>query len=145
VLVLSSIALPCTAGFAAEFPLLVGVFQRGWAPGGGWPLRAAAVLSLGGMILGAWYMLWMFQRVFLGAERSDSCAGEHGMDAQGVSTGESEAEVVRDLSFREMACLAPLIVAILWIGLQPQFFFDRMAPALNDLAKPAMGELENRK
>ncbi len=73
VLTLSSIALPGLAGFAGEFPLLVGVFQRGWA-GDAAPhalqLRAIAVLSLAGVVLGAWYMLWMYQRVFFGPERT---------------------------------------------------------------------------
>ena len=70
---LSSIALPFTAGFAGEFPLLLGVFQRGWAtpsPAHATQLRTIAVLSLGGAILGAWYMLWMYQRVFFASSRA---------------------------------------------------------------------------
>ena len=68
-LVLSSIALPGLNGFAGEFLLLLGVFQRGWgepAPAHWLQLRTIAVLSLSGVVLGAWYMLWMYQRVFFG-------------------------------------------------------------------------------
>lgn len=126
VFTLSSIALPGTAGFAGEFPLLLGVFQRGWA-GPIAPdtvgLRAIAVLSLGGVVLGAWYMLWMFQRVFFGPLTLGEGQGEGGMD---------------DLSLREVLCLAPLAAAILWIGLQPSFFLDRMSPTLDELIGPAM-------
>ena len=133
VLTLSSIALPGLAGFAGEFPLLLGVFQRGWAQ----PvaphaiqLQTIAVLSLGGVILGAWYMLWMYQRVFFGPPRNHA--------------GKRPGRTRRDLSLREMLCLAPLAAAIFWIGLQPRFFLDRMAPTLDDLMQPAMQAVEER-
>ncbi len=131
VFVLSSIALPGTAGFSGEFPLLLGVFQRGWA-GPIAPdtiqLRWIAVLSLGGVILGAWYMLWMFQRVFYGPTReSPQPLGER-----------PDVNSPGDLSLREVLCLAPLAAAILWIGLQPCFFLDRMSPTLDKLIGPAM-------
>jgi NADH-quinone oxidoreductase subunit M len=144
VFVLSSIALPCTAGFAGEFPLLAGVFQRGWAAsGGGWQLRAIAVLSFGGVILGAWYMLWMYQRVFFGPMgRWQSGAAKSG-DRQSHPAAENAQPAVKDLSLREIACLVPLVAAIVWIGVQPRLFFDRMTPALDDLAKPAMEKTES--
>ena len=60
-------ASPCRAlnGFAGEFLLLLGMFQRGWAQAGAGalPLRIIAVASLAGVVLGAWYVLWMYQRV----------------------------------------------------------------------------------
>jgi NADH-quinone oxidoreductase subunit M len=134
VLTLSSIALPFTAGFAGEFPLLLGVFQRGWAtpsPAHATQLRTIAVLSLGGVILGAWYMLWMYQRVFFASPR------ERG--------GRRHTEPVHDLSLREVLCLAPLVAMIFWIGLQPRFFLDRMGPTLDALMKPAMQAVEEGK
>ncbi len=79
VLTLSSIALPGLAGFAGEFPLLLGVFHRGWATAASphWlQLRLIAVLSLGGVVLGAWYMLWMYQRVFFGQQHRESNSRE---------------------------------------------------------------------
>ena len=73
-LCLSSIALPGTNGFAGEFLLLLGVFQRGWAEAAcrRVPLRIIAVASLAGVVLGAWYVLWMYQRVFFGPVREPS-------------------------------------------------------------------------
>jgi NADH-quinone oxidoreductase subunit M len=133
VLTLSSIALPFTAGFAGEFPLLLGVFQRAWAapsPAHATQLRIISVLSLGGVILGAWYMLWMYQRVFFASPRQRG--------------GKRPAEPMHDLSLREVLCLAPLVVMIFWIGLQPRFFLDRMGHTLDDLMKPAMQAVEKQ-
>lgn len=68
---LSSIGLPGLNGFAGEFLLLVGMFQRAWAGSSG-PLavyRAASVLAVFGVVLGAWYMLWLVERVFFGPLR----------------------------------------------------------------------------
>ncbi|MCE5268340.1 MAG: NADH-quinone oxidoreductase subunit M [Planctomycetaceae bacterium] len=144
VLVLSSIALPGLNGFAGEFPLLLGVFQRAWAepaPANWLQLRVIAVLSMSGVILGAWYMLWMYQRVFFAKRKGEGKAeGERGV---GKAAGRNT--IVRDMSVREMLCLSPLLVMIFWIGLQPSFFLDRMAPTLNDLIKPAMEAVERQR
>jgi NADH-quinone oxidoreductase subunit M len=159
---LSSIALRGLGGFPGEFMILLGVFHRGWtAAAHAVPLQIIAVLSLGGVILGAWYMLGMCRRVFFGPLREspllplnpigdcpDFRVSENGtvpLDANIGSAPSLAAEgsgVVRDLSAREIFCLAPLAAAILWIGLQPSLFLDRMAPTLNDLMKPAMEAAE---
>jgi NADH-quinone oxidoreductase subunit M len=123
---LSSIGLPGLNGFAGEFLILIGMFQRAWtaAPA---PLMLAyqsmAVLATFGVVLGAWYMLYLIQRVFFGPlKEADHAPGE---------------PPVRDLSPREVAALAPLVVFILWIGLHPQFFLARMQPTLEPLARQA--------
>ena len=43
---------------------------------------------------------------------------------------------IRDLSRREILTLSPLLIFILWIGLQPSFFLDRMTPTLDRLLAP---------
>ncbi|MBN1393540.1 MAG: NADH-quinone oxidoreductase subunit M [Pirellulales bacterium] len=150
VFTLSSVALPGLAGFAGEFPLLLGVFQRGWAEplaGYGVQLRIIAVSSLAGVVLGAWYMLWMYQRVFFGIQcwggsltaaptkSSPLSLGEwRGGREADVSTTENNS--IRDLSTREVFCLAPLAATILWIGAQPSFFIERMRPTLDELIAP---------
>ncbi len=145
VLVLSSIALPGLNGFAGEFLLLVGVFQRGWGeptPAHWLQLRTIAVLSTSGVVLGAWYMLWMYQRVFFGPPRNEGS----GFRVQEITKSQipnpESPNGVRDMSLREVLCLSPLLVMIFWIGLQPSFFLDRMAPTLNDLIKPATEAVE---
>ncbi len=98
VVTLSSIGLPGTNGFVGEFLVLIGTFTTR-AIGGGVPL---AVLGATGVILGAVYMLWMYQRVFFGPKRK---AASHG---------------VADLTVREWFTLAPLLIAIVAIGFAPQ-------------------------
>jgi NADH-quinone oxidoreductase subunit M len=154
-LCLSSIALPGTNGFSGEFLLLLGMFQRGWAEAGAGalPLRIIAVASLAGVVLGAWYILWMYQRVFFGPVHephhepppSDVSTPTAGNDQSGTSSPPaSTAPPVSDLSLREVLTLTPLVVMIFWIGLWPQFFVDRMQPTLDALTAPARAALEVR-
>ncbi|MHC4176410.1 MAG: complex I subunit 4 family protein [Planctomycetota bacterium] len=122
VMTLSSIGLPGLNGFAGEFLLLVGMFQRAWVE---WTVHGAvhywviAVLAVSGVVLGAWYMLYLVQRVFFGPVREP----EH----------DPHEPPVRDLNFREVMALAPLVVFIVWIGVQPRFFLKPMSPTLNQV------------
>jgi NADH-quinone oxidoreductase subunit M len=84
-------------------------------------MRASAVLAVLGVVLGAWYMLGLFLRVFFGPLR-EPAAVRHGSSSHGP---------IRDLCWREIVALAPLAVFVVWIGVQPKFFLDRMAPTLN--------------
>ncbi len=122
---LSSIGLPGTNGFAGEFLLLIGMFQRAffdlpemWSGGNMrvlfWTVSIAALF---GVVMGAWYMLWLVQRIFFGPLREPEDDKHH--------------EVVRDLSLREVMALVPLAVLVIWIGVWPKFFLDRMQPTLN--------------
>ena len=132
VLTLSSIGLPGLNGFAGELLILVGMFQRGWAAAPAeWSVhyRIIAVAALAGVVLGAWYMLYLVQRVFFGPLRQPQ-----------PKTHEPPAG---DLCFREIAALAPLTVLIVWIGIQPQFFLDRMNPTLDHLTARAMQAAED--
>jgi NADH-quinone oxidoreductase subunit M len=129
---LSSIGLPGLNGFAGEFLVLIGMFTRAWtdAPGSLEPAyKIMAVASVFGVVLGAWYMLYLVQRVFFGPLKE---------------AGHSHAEEVRDLSARETAALVPLVVFIFWIGLYPQFFLAPMRPTLEPLAKNAVQALNDR-
>src|SRR6267378_3010508 len=93
VVTLSSIGLPGTNGFVGEFLVLIGTFASRTIDGV--PL---AVAGATGVILGAVYMLWMYQRVFFGPPRK---AAEHG---------------IPDLTVREWFTLAPILLAIVAIG-----------------------------
>jgi NADH-quinone oxidoreductase subunit M len=126
----SSIGLPGLNGFAGEIMILVGMFQRGWAEG---PiayqplLQVVAVLAVLGVVLGAWYMLWLVQRVFFGPIREP--AGDHGHHE------------VKDLSVREIVALLPLAILAFWIGLTPQFFLAPTARPLDELTSQATARL----
>ncbi|MBC6697534.1 complex I subunit 4 family protein [Hymenobacter puniceus] len=94
VLLLGTVALPLTNGFVGEFLLLGGVYQfNHW-------MGAVAGVTI---ILGAVYLLRMFQRVMLGPDSSFT-------------------ETFTDLTGSELALLVPLIVLVFWIGLFPNTF-----------------------
>ena len=123
---LSSIGLPGLNGFAGEFLILIGMFTLAWtdAPQSfELAYKAMAVLSVFGVVLGAWYMLFLVQRVFFGPLKE----ADHS----------HSAPPVRDMSLREGAALVPLVVFVFWIGLWPEFFLERMRPTLEPLARPA--------
>jgi NADH-quinone oxidoreductase subunit M len=101
VVTLSSIGLPGTNGFVGEFLILSGAFRAH-------PLAGA--LATIGVVLGALYMLTMYQRVFFGPVTSD------------------ENRTLTDLNAREVFVVAALVVGILWIGIYPQPFLRRIEP-----------------
>jgi NADH-quinone oxidoreductase subunit M len=103
IVTLSSIALPGTNGFVGEFLILLGAWSTN---------RVLAAVAASGVILGAVYMLWMFQRVMFGPIQNP------------------ENEKLKDLSFREMCVLAPLLLAIFVMGIFPNFFLEKMEPAV---------------
>ncbi len=129
-LTFSSIGLPGLNGFAGEFLILAGMFQRAWLfRPGELTLAAAAVF---GVVLAAWYMLQPVGRIFFGElkepERPND-PGAHGGDDPYTGQG-----WVRDLTAREVFALAPLAVFIVWIGVQPSYFLARMTPTLQALS-----------
>jgi NADH-quinone oxidoreductase subunit M len=89
-----------------------------------------AVASVFGVVLGAWYMLYLVERVFFGPLREPA--------------HDPHRAEVRDLSLREVAALAPLVVFVFWIGLDPQYFLSRMQPALAPMSADALQALEHR-
>ena len=99
IVTLSSIGFPTTNGFIGEFLILLGAFKVN---------KLAAVLAATGVILGAVYMLWMVQRVFYGEVTNQKNL------------------TLKDMNFREVVYMLPLIVLIFWIGLFPNFFLDKM-------------------
>ena len=98
-MMLSSIGMPLLPGngFVGEFTILVGVFQL--------PRKIWAVLAATGIVLGAVYMLWLYQRTMFGT-----------LDRE-------ENRVLTDLSAREILTLVPLVVASFWIGVYPKPVF----------------------
>jgi NADH-quinone oxidoreductase subunit M len=126
---LASIGLPGLNGFAGEFLLLIGMFQRAWGTAATeWTAqyRIISVLAVSGVVLGAWYMLWLVMRVFFGPLRE-----------------RKDGHPIHDLKFREIAALVPLCVVIVWIGVHPKFFLDRMAPTIDQLTGKAMTAVES--
>jgi NADH-quinone oxidoreductase subunit M len=108
VVMFSSIGLPGLNGFVGEFLILVGAF----AVTPGWTAAAAT-----GVILGAIYMLWMYRRVIFGP------------------LARPENQKVQDLNGREISLLVPILALIVWMGVYPQPFLDRMKPSVDRTLK----------
>ena len=105
---MASCGLPGTAGFVGEFLVLVGAFKVNF-----W----LAFLGSLGMILGAAYMLYLYRRVIFGKITRDDLRG------------------ILDLSSREIAVFAPLVILTLWMGVYPSSFtgfFDAAVNAMVD-------------
>jgi NADH-quinone oxidoreductase subunit M len=83
-----------------------------------------------GVVLGAWYMLWLVERVFFGPLKEPHV--QHG-----EISGHHVEPHIHDLCFREIAALLPLVVFVFWIGLKPEFFLEHMTPDIERLAAPA--------
>jgi NADH-quinone oxidoreductase subunit M len=135
----SSIGLPGLNGFAGEFPILQGTFSRAWnaAPAAIQDhLKAVAVLSVSGVVLGAWYMLWLVERIFFGPLREPDTAHA------GADSAPHGHAPVSDLSPREVLALVPLAVFVFWIGLHPAFFLKRMAPDVDAITLTASSKFE---
>lgn len=113
---LSSMGLPGLNGFIGEFAILLGAFGSK-AIGSPWFAGIAAL----GVIMAAVYILYMFQKMFLGPEGSI------------VEEVKKHGHALRDLNWREIVTVAPLLVLIFWIGLYPKPFFELMAPAVDKL------------
>jgi NADH-quinone oxidoreductase subunit M len=96
---MSSIGLPTLNGFIGEFLILQGAFLHSIM----WAAFAAS-----GVVLGAAYMLYLYQRTMFGKVENP------------------KNEKLPDLSLREFATFAPLIVLAVWIGLYPKPFLDRL-------------------
>ncbi len=113
---LSSMGLPGLNGFIGEFAILLGAFGSK-AIGSPWFAGIAAL----GVIMAAVYILYMFQKIFLGPEGSI------------VEEVKKHGHALRDLNGREIATIVPLLVLIFWIGLYPKPFFELIAPAVEKL------------
>ena len=103
---LASVGLPGTSGFVGEFLVLVGLFQvNTWV---------AALVSTG-VILGAVYMLYLYRRVIFGKLTKE------------------DLKKILDLSPREVAVFAPLVLAVFWMGIYPAPFLDVMHASVSNL------------
>ena len=105
VFTLASIGLPGMNGFIGEFLIILGGFTAS---------KWAGVLSALGIIIGAAYMLWLYQRVFF-METNRKLMGLHEMDG------------------REIITLLPMVILIFWIGVCPDTFLSFMHPTVEHL------------
>jgi len=105
VFTLASIGLPGTNGFIGEFLILLGGFAAN---------KLAGVLACTGIIIGAGYMLWLYQRVFF----LEVNAKLHGLV---------------DMDIRETLTLLPMLLLVFWIGVYPNSFLSFLHPTVQHL------------
>jgi NADH-quinone oxidoreductase subunit M len=120
----ASIGLPALSGFVGEFLILVGAFPT---------VPVHAMIAATGVILAAIYLLWAYERVFTG------------------EPDKAENKGLSDVTVREMALMAPLVILIVLLGLYPKLLLDRTAPsteavldrieATTDFVVPSPGRL----
>ncbi|MCX6537332.1 MAG: NADH-quinone oxidoreductase subunit M [Acidobacteria bacterium] len=103
IMTMSSIGLPTLNGFIGEFLILQGAFTANiW-----WAVAAGS-----GVVLGAAYMLWLYQRTMFGKIENP------------------KNENLPDLNLREFMTFAPLIILAVWIGIYPTPFLERVDPTV---------------
>jgi NADH-quinone oxidoreductase subunit M len=103
---LSSIGLPGLNGFVGEFLILLGTFLS---------LKLAAYFAVVGLILGALYMMWAYERVMWGP------------------VTKAINRTIADLTVREISVVAPLIILMLLLGFYPKPILSRMGPSVAEL------------
>jgi NADH-quinone oxidoreductase subunit M len=104
IVTLSSIGLPGLNGFVGEVLVLMGSFARS---------KTYGTLAALGMVLGAVYMLWMYQRVFFGKLNNPANTS------------------LTDIGMREKLLLLPIVVMMLWIGVYSDPFLRRMDASIH--------------
>jgi NADH-quinone oxidoreductase subunit M len=105
VFTMASVGLPATSNFVGEFLSLIGTYRASsWA----------AIVATTGIILGAAYMLWLYWRICFGTRRN------------------ADAAAMPDLSLREWWLLAPIALAVFWMGIYPESF---LLPIRNDVGR----------
>jgi NADH-quinone oxidoreductase subunit M len=101
----ASIGLPITNGFIGEFLIILGGFAAS---------QAAGVLAATGIIIGAGYMLWLYQRVFF-------------MEVN------PKVSALTDINGREIITLLPMLILVFWIGIYPDTFLGYMHESVSHL------------
>ena len=115
VIFLASMGLPLLNGFIGEFMILQGAYSAN---------RVWAYWAVSGVVLGAAYLLWLYQRVFWGKITNE------------------ENRHLKDLNARELATLIPLVVLCFWIGIYPKpvlSFLEVPAKRLAAIVQPTKG------
>jgi NADH-quinone oxidoreductase subunit M len=107
IIFLASMGLPLLNGFVGEFMILQGAFAAN---------RIWAYWAVAGIVLGAAYLLWLYQRVFWGKVTNE------------------ENLHLRDLNPRELTTLVPLVALCLWIGIYPKPVLDFLHKPVGDIA-----------
>ena len=114
--------LPGTNGFVGEFLVLIGAFNSTVEHA-----QIYATIAMLGVILGAVYLLWMYQRVAFGEIKNE------------------KNKSLKDLSLREYALLVPFILLIFWLGVYPKSLTDKTEATMQKNLKSYRSAVEQAK
>ncbi len=120
VIVMGSAGLPALSGFVGEFLTILGTFIAGdtLPQGYGFPLpRLLGALAATGVVLGAIYLLWMFQKVFFG------------------KLDKTRNGKLKDLNGRELGTFIPLVIGIFLLGMFPRPLLVVMEPSVQKFTR----------
>lgn len=104
---LASIGVPGLNGFVGEFFTLLGAFRSEVLS-----TRAIAIVATSGVIIAAAYMLIMYKKVMFGPVTKD------------------ENKAIEDVKTNYWLIFVPILIFIVWIGVQPDFFLDYIEPGI---------------
>jgi NADH-quinone oxidoreductase subunit M len=127
---MSSIGLPFLNGFVGEFLTMIGMWtSHTLGTINGWNMNYIATMFAGtGVIFAAVYLLWMVQRVFFGKVTNP------------------QNKTLKDLSWREIGLIAPLLFLMVYMGVYPKPFLNASRESVvaieERLAHPAGGTIE---
>jgi NADH-quinone oxidoreductase subunit M len=120
IITMGSAGLPALSGFVGEFLTILGTFIAGDTLPQGYSLpmpRLLGALAATGVVLGAVYLLWMFQKVFFG------------------KLDKAKNGRLPDLDGRELATFVPLVIGIFLMGMFPRPLLAVMEPSVNKLIR----------
>lgn len=125
IVMFSSVGLPTTNGFVGEFAAMLGAFESSYSNLYGLSIGYAVVAGAG-VILAAVYLLYMFMRVFYGANDNP------------------ENQRLKDLKPHEIAMVGLFIIFIFWGGLQPNTFLKPMEASVLAAREMALNPPKSR-
>lgn len=104
--IMANISVPGTSSFVGEFLVLLGVFQHS---------TVAATLAATGVILGAAYSIWLYNRVMFGELNVNYITAYH------------------DLNRREFFIFVPFVILVLIMGIYPEVFLNVMHVSVTNI------------
>nr|BDN85834.1 NADH dehydrogenase subunit 4 [Microheliella maris] len=103
---LANLSMPGTSSFVGEFLILAGLFKSN---------TVTSFLAATGMVLGAAYSIWLYNRVVFGQNNV------------------AYIKEYSDINRREFAVFFPYLISVLWMGLYPEVFLDVMHVGVTNL------------
>jgi NADH-quinone oxidoreductase subunit M len=103
---LSSVGLPGLNGFIGEILCIFGIFKAN---------KLLAILGISTIILAAWYLFWMFQRIMQGPIKNEKILS------------------FKDINKREIGYLVPIVIMMFWMGIYPKPFLSKMESSVTHL------------